>query len=117
MLVLHHFPEIESSDNHLRNTLPTQSLTASKIVVTDAGDKIEDRRNQQENGGCNQTASATNQTDPLDGAHNPVDKSTHVVRRETAHELIKLGRRRANSEEEGDFDEDEQGAGDTTSEG
>ncbi len=47
-----------------------------------------------------------NNTEPLDEAHGQVDARARVVRRESAHEGIELGRCRADAKEERDFDED-----------
>ena len=53
------------------------------------------------------------QTEPLHQAHDTVDASAHVVCREAANEGVEGWGGWADSEEEGDFDEDEGQAGET----
>lgn len=83
--------------NHLRNTLPTQGLTAHELVFPQPGDSVESPRRQQDHGGRDQTGCVHRQTDPLDGAHHQVYGGAHVIRREAADEAVKLFRRRADS--------------------
>jgi len=43
---------------------------------------------------------------PLDDTHSQVNPGTHVIGSEAAHEGVELGGRRADAQEQGDFDED-----------
>jgi len=43
--------------------------------------------------------------EPLDDSHGKINSGSHVVRSESAHESVKLCRRRADSKQERNFDE------------
>ena len=93
-------------DDHLRNSLSTQRLAAYKSLALDTSKRIEYGGDQQENGRSDQTGGHCGKAGPLDGAHAKVDESAHIVGLEFANESVKLGRRRADSEEERYLNED-----------
>lgn len=99
-------------NNHLRDTLAAQSLTRRKLLLFQTSKRIECRGNQQHNSGCDQTCRVADERKPLDYAHCGVDGGAHVVGFEAADEGVEFLGGRADAQEEGDFDEDEDEAGD-----
>lgn len=93
--------------DHLRNTLSTQRLAALESLALEAGQRIENRRNQQEDGANNQARCLGPDADPLHGAHDKVYGGAHVVGAELADEGIELGGGRTDAEEERYFDEND----------
>lgn len=87
---------VRQSYNHLRNALASENLAASEIVSLQSSEAVEDGRDEKENGGNNQGRGASNNADPLNGAHCEVHSCAHVVGRETADKRVELFRRRAN---------------------
>jgi hypothetical protein len=94
------------SNNHLRHPLPTQRLTAHKLLLLQPRERVEHRRNQQHHRRHNQTAAAAEYAEPLDQAHAAVDGGPHVVGGEAADEGVKGGGGGADAQKEGDLDED-----------
>lgn len=99
-------------DDHLSYTLSTQRLTALKRLSLKSRQRIENRRNQQKNRRSDQTRRVSNQAQPLNQAHDSVDRRAHVVRLEASDEGVEGRGGRADAQEEGDFDEDEDEGGD-----
>ena len=82
-------------------------------MPTQAGQQVKDGREQQEDGGGDQAGGRRqDQAEPLHQAHDAVHGGAHVVGAEAAHELVELGRGRADAQQEGDLEEDEDQAGD-----
>ena len=94
------------SNNHLRNTLPTQRLTRRKLLLLQPRERLESRSNKQHNRSRNKTRRVADQREELDDAHGEVDGGAHVVCLEAADESVEVLGGRADAEEEGDFDED-----------
>jgi len=92
--------------DHLCNAVAAESLAALECLALDTSKRIEYGGDQQENGRSDQTGGHCGKAGPLDGAHAKVDESAHIVGLEFANESVKLGRRRADSEEERYLNED-----------
>ncbi len=99
-------------DNHLRNTLSAQRLTAYKFLLFQSCERVARPRKSQHDRRGNQAARADDDAEPLYQGHGAVDSSAHVIRREAADENVELGGRGTDSQQERDFDEyeDERGA-------
>lgn len=93
--------------NHLRNALAAERLAALELLALEAGERVEHRGQQQEDGRHNQARRHGPDADPLYGAHDKVDGGAHVVGAEFADKLIELGRRGTDAEEERYLDEDD----------
>lgn len=116
MLSCHHNPHSQHRfilNNHLRNSLPTQRLTALKLLSLDTRQDIKQRCEQQHDRGGNQAGRLGDNREPLDDGHDAVDCGAHVVRFEAADEGVEFGGCWADSEEERDFDEDYDEGADT----
>lgn len=98
-------------NNHLRHTLSTQRLTALKLLSSEGCQSVKYGSNQQHNGGSDQTRGFGDDAEPLDEGHDGVDGGAHVVGCEPADEGVEFGGCRADSEEEGDFDEEDDEGG------
>lgn len=92
--------------------MAAQSLTRRELLLLQASKRIECRGNQQHDSGCDQTCRVADEREPLDYAHCGVDGGAHVVGFEAADEGVEFLGGRADAQEEGDFDEDEDEAGD-----
>ncbi|KAL3962548.1 hypothetical protein ACCO45_004071 [Purpureocillium lilacinum] len=95
-------------DNHLRDTLAAERLAADKGLALDAGQQVADGGEREEDTRGDEGAAAEGDADEHDGAHDAVGGRAHVVGRDLADELVKLGRGRADAEEQRHFDEEDQ---------
>lgn len=93
-------------DNHLSDTVTTQSLASNEALTLDTGQCIEDGRDEQDDGSDDKTGCLDGERDPLNDTHCKVDCGAHVIGLESANESVKRGRRRADAQEERDFDEE-----------
>lgn len=91
--------------NHLRNAGASEGLAADKGLALDASKEVAEGSQEQEDGGGNQTAGARDVADELQGGHDAVGSGAHVVGRDLADDFVKLARGWADSEEQGDLDE------------
>jgi hypothetical protein len=106
------FQNPNALNDHLYNTLTTQSLAANKLLVPQTSEGVEECGNNENNGHRDQAGSTRAETGPLDGAEDCVHGSSHPVCSEAADEGIECGGRRANAEEPGNFnEEDDKGRG------
>merc|ERR1712230_204240 len=87
-------------DNHLSNTLPTKRLATHESLTLDTSQRVEGCSHREHDSRSNQTASLLDYAKPLHEAHGEVDAG--------AHEVVEFGGCRADAEEEGDFDEDDE---------
>lgn len=94
-------------DNHLRNALTSQCFATNKVLVLQAGKRVEKGGQDEEDGSCNQARRSITQAGPLNSAEDCVHGGTHVVGGEATDEVIKFGGCRADSKEEWDFNEDD----------
>ena len=94
--------------DHLGDAGATKSLAANKVLALEAGESVAKGRKQEEDGCGNESGCSVDEADELDGAHNSVSGSTHVVGRDSANEAVKLARGRADAEEQGNLDEKNQ---------
>ena len=99
-------------NNHLRNPLSTQRLRPRKVLIPQPCQQIENRRNQQHHCRGEQTARMRQQREPLRQRHDAVHTRTHIVGREAAHEDVEFFRGWADTQEERDFEENKNQAGD-----
>lgn len=94
-------------DDHLRNSLSTQSLAANKVLALQSSQSIEESGNEKQDGGRNQTRCTGDKTDPLDGAHDGIHGRAHPVSGESPNEVVEFLRSWANPEQEGNLNENE----------
>lgn len=102
-----HFQKPSTLNDHLHNTLAAQSLAANKLLVLQTSEGIKECGNNKDNGHCDQAGGARAETGPLDGAEGGVHGSSHPVCGEAADEGIECGGRRADAEEPGNFNEED----------
>lgn len=95
-------------DNHLSNALATERLASDKGLSLDAGEKITEGGEQEEDAGGDQGTPSKCGADELDDGHDKVCRGAEVVCGNLADKLVKLARRRADAEEERDFDEEDE---------
>ena len=100
-----------SLHNHLRNTLSAKRLTRSKFLLLQPSQRVERRSDQQHDCRSNQARRVANQGQPLDHAHDSIDAGAHVVCFEAADKAVEDFGGRTDAQEEGDFNEDEDEAG------
>lgn len=100
-------------DDHLSDTVTTQSLATHEALTLDAGQCIEDGRDEQDDGSDDKAGRLDCKRDPLDDTHCKVDRGAHVIGLESANECIKRGRRWADAQEKGDFDKEDDERADT----
>jgi hypothetical protein len=91
--------------NHLRNPRATECFAALERLSLEAGERVEDRGEEQEDCSDNQAGGLGPDADPLYSAHDEVDGRTHVVGFEFPNEAVKLGRGRADAEKQRNLDE------------
>ncbi|KKA18232.1 hypothetical protein T310_7825 [Rasamsonia emersonii CBS 393.64] len=97
----------QPSHNHLNKALATKSLAANKLLIFKASKEVEDSRNKENHSSSDQAGCARDKAEPLYGTHDHIDNRAHVVGCETADKRVKLGRGRADPEQEGNLDEDQ----------
>ena len=100
-------------DNHLSNTVTTQSLASNESLALDASQCIEAGCDEQDDGSDDKTGCLHGDRDPLDDTHGKVDGGAHVIGLESADEGIKGGGCRTNAQEERDFDKEDDERADT----
>lgn len=93
--------------NHLRHTCATQRLAADKGLALDASHKVASGREGEEHSGGNQARRARNDGEPVDNGHDGIGARAHVVRRDLADGGIEAGRGRADAQEQGHLDEED----------
>lgn len=94
-----------SSNDHLRNPLPSERLASHETLPFEPSDEVAYRCQKEHNGRRDQTGGVLDQAKPLNEAHRSVNRCAHIVRGEASDEVVKRARRRANAEEQGNFDE------------
>ncbi len=97
--------------DHLGNALTAEGLAANKILAPDGGEEVADPGEGEEDARVDETGAAANGADELDGGHDAVGGSAHVVGRHPADRVIKGRRGRADSQEEGYLDEEDDEGG------
>ena len=95
------------SNDHLCDTLASQSLATNKLLTLQARESIEKSRNDEEYRRSNQARGTSAKTSPLNSTKDGIHGGTHPIRGKAADESIKCGGCRADSEEEGYFDEED----------
>lgn len=99
---------IEILDNHLRNAMATKSLATNESLAPNSCKEIADSRNQEKDTRSNQASGGANSAKKLEECHHTVRSGAKVVGGDTANGFIKLGRGWANSEQQGDLEEENQ---------
>lgn len=94
-------------DDHLRNALSTEGLTAHELILPQCRDCIAGRRYKEKYSRRDQTGWANDQTKPLNQAHNTINGGAHNRGGEFADEVVEFAAGRAYAEEEGYFDEED----------
>ena len=100
-------------DNHLSNTVTTQSLASNESLALDASQCIEAGCDEQDDGSDDKTGCLHGNRNPLDDTHGKVDGGAHVIGLESADERVKGGRCRADAQKEGNLDEEDNEGADT----
>jgi hypothetical protein len=100
-------------DNHLSDTVATQSLASHESLALDSSQCVEGGCDKQNDGSNDKAGCLDGDRDPLDDTHGQVDGGAHVIGLESADECIKRGRRRADAQEERDFDKEDDERADT----
>ena len=93
--------------------MATQSLASDEALTLDASQCVEDGRDEQDNRSNNKTGCLDGKRDPLNDTHGKVDCGAHVIGLESADEGVKRRRRRADAQEERDFDKKDHERADT----
>lgn len=97
--------------NHLRDARPPKRPAPDKGLLLESGEEVAGGGQGQEERGGDQRGGVHDQRQPLDEAHGAVGGSAHVVGRDLADGGVKRRRGRADSQEEGHLDEeDDEGA-------
>lgn len=91
--------------------MPAQGFTPHETLSLQSGDAVANGSKHEHDSGCYQTRRVFNNAKPLDQTHGPVDCSAHVVCGEPSDKIVECGWGWADTEEKGDFDEDENKAG------
>lgn len=105
-------------DDHLGDALAAEGLGADEVLALEAGEGVADGGQGQEDGGGDQGAAAAEDAEVLDDGHDGVGSGAHVVGGDAADEGVELLGGRADAEEEGDLnEEDDQGGGTVAVEG
>lgn len=94
-------------NNHLRKALATQCLAAHELLALQASQSVEESCNDEEHGGRDQARCAGKKTEPLDRTHDGIHRSAHPVGGEPANEGVELFGGRADSQQPGYFNKDE----------
>lgn len=93
--------------------MTTQGLASNESLALDASQCIEAGCDEQDDGSHDKTGCLDGDRDPLDDTHGKVDGGAHIIGLESANECIKGGRRRADAQEERDFDKEDDERADT----
>lgn len=99
---------LASLDNHLCHSLPTKGFASNKALSFDTGQGVECRGNGEQDCGRDQAGRFVDDAEPLDQAHDEVDGCAEVVRGESPHKGIKGRGCRADAQQQGDLDEDDE---------
>jgi hypothetical protein len=91
----------------------TQSLASHESLALDSSQCVEGGCDKQNDGSNDKAGCLDGDRDPLDDTHGQVDGGAHVIGLESADECIKRGRRRADAQEERDFDKEDDERADT----
>jgi len=97
----------DNLDNHLGDTVTTQSLASNESLTLDTGQCVEGSRDKQNDGSDDKAGRLYGDRDPLDDTHGKVDCGAHVIGLKSADEGVKRGRRRADAQEERDFNKED----------
>lgn len=91
-------PALWRLDNHLRDTVATESLAPHECLSLDTRQRIADRSEQQEDGCCQERRWwGSDAAQELDDRHDEVGGGAHVVGRDLANESVELARGRADA--------------------
>lgn len=93
-------------NNHLRNPLSAQRLTRGKLLLLQPRQSVERSSDKQHDRRRDQARGVADQRQPLHHAHDGVDGGAHIVGLEAADEGVEFLGRRADAQQERDFDED-----------
>jgi hypothetical protein len=96
-------------DDHLRDALSTQRLAALERLALETGKCVEHGREQQNYSSGDQTGDPRGNASPLYCAHDGVEAGAQEIGLEFADESIELGRRRTDSEEQRNLEEQDHG--------
>lgn len=103
--------------NHLCNSSTTEGLAPNERLALDARKQVTDAGSAQQDGGRDEGGGTRDDGEPLDEGHDAVGTGTHVVGRDLADGIIEGRRGRADAQEKGHFDEEDDEGRDTAGEG
>ena len=98
-------------NNHLSNTLPTQRLAAHEVLSFQSGNRIEDSSEEQQHSGGNQASGVWDNAQPLHDAGGDVERGPSPEGLKPSDERVERRRRRADTKQKGDLEEDDEEAG------
>ena len=90
-----------------------QGLAPRKLLPLNGSNEIKDGGQQQKHRRSNQAGPPQKDAKPLHQTHDAVHARTHRIGREAAHEFVEAWGGRADAQQEGDLEEDEDEAGDS----
>jgi hypothetical protein len=99
--------EDDNLDDHLSDTVTTQSLASNESLSLDTSQCVEGGCDKQNDGSDDKTGCLYGNRDPLNDTHGQVDGGAHVIGLESADEGVKRRRRWADAQEERDFDKED----------
>jgi len=99
------------SYNHLRDARAAERLAAHERLALDAGEEVAQGRKRQEDGRRDQAGRPAEVAQPLRRRHGGVGCRAHVVGLNPADGGVERGRRRADPEEEGHLNEEDDEGG------
>lgn len=99
-------------DNHLRDARAAEGLGADEVLALEAGKSIADGSQGEEDATGDERGRPSERAQENDDGHDEIDGGTDVVGGDPADEAVELARGRADAEEEGHLDEeDDEGEG------
>jgi hypothetical protein len=91
----------------------TQSLASNESLTLDTSQCVEGGCDEQNDGSNDKAGCLYGDRDPLNDTHGKVDCGAHVIGLESADEGVKRRRRRADAQEERNFDKKDHERADT----
>lgn len=91
--------------NHLSDAVSTKGLAANKGLASDSGQEVEDSRDGEYDGGGNQAGVAVEDTEEENDGHDSVRSGARIVCRDDTDGGIELAGGGADTEEQGNLDE------------
>jgi hypothetical protein len=97
--------------DHLGNALAAERLGADEILALDGSQEVADASEREEHASRDQARAAEDDAEELHDGKDGIGGGAHVVGRDPADGGVELGRGRADAQQEGNFDEDDDEGG------